>query len=160
MIVNLQGDEPLMPAACLDQVAGLLNKAPGADVASLYWPIETSAQVEDSNVVKVVLDGSGMALYFSRSVIPHPRNISVPAALQAGTQWNRHIGLYAYRASALKAFTGLPPTPLERAERLEQLRFLESGRRIAMERACEFIPAGVDTAEDLERVGQLIPGPA
>lgn len=157
LVVNLQGDEPLMPAACLGQVAELLEEASGADAASLYWPIESLSLVEDSNVVKVVVDGSGQALYFSRSVIPHPRNISIPAALQAGVRWNRHIGLYAYRAGALKDFAAMEPAPLERLEKLEQLRFLEAGRRIVMERACQLIPAGVDTAEDLERVRELLP---
>jgi 3-deoxy-manno-octulosonate cytidylyltransferase (CMP-KDO synthetase) len=158
LVVNLQGDEPLMPPACLDQAANILHKAPDADVASLYWPIDTAAAVHDSNVVKVVISGAGRALYFSRSVIPHPRNISVEAALQAGASWNRHIGLYAYRAGALRAFTKMPASPLESLEKLEQLRFLEAGRRIVMERACEYIPAGVDTAEDLERVRKLQTG--
>ena len=158
LVVNLQGDEPLMPPVCLDQAANILHKAPDADVASLYWPIDTAAAVHDSNVVKVVISGAGRALYFSRSVIPHPRNISVEAALQAGASWNRHIGLYAYRAGALRAFTKMPASPLESLEKLEQLRFLEAGRRIVMERACEYIPAGVDTAEDLERVRKLQTG--
>jgi len=155
LVVNLQGDEPLMPPGCLDQVANILQQAAGADVASLYWPIDTPVAVHDSNVVKVVVSGAGQALYFSRSVIPHPRNVSVEAAMQAGAGWNRHIGLYAYRASALRAFTKIPVSTLESLEKLEQLRFLEAGRRIVMERACEFIPAGVDTAEDLERVRKL-----
>jgi 3-deoxy-manno-octulosonate cytidylyltransferase (CMP-KDO synthetase) len=152
LVVNLQGDEPLMPPACLDQVASILQNAADADVASLYWPVDTPEAVHDSNVVKVVVSGEGRALYFSRSVIPHPRNVSVEAALQAGAGWNRHIGLYAYRAGALRAFTKMQASPLESLEKLEQLRFLEAGRCIVMERACEFIPAGVDTAEDLERV--------
>ena len=158
LVVNLQGDEPLMPPACLDQAAEILHKAPDADVASLYWPIDTPGEVQDSNVVKVVVSGAGRALYFSRSVIPYPRKVSVEAALQAGAGWNRHIGLYAYRAGALRSFTKMPASPLESLEKLEQLRFLEAGRRIVMERACEFIPAGVDTAEDLERVRKLQTG--
>ena len=156
LVVNLQGDEPLMPAACLDQVAQLLMREPCADAASLYWPIETPEEVEDHNAVKVVVDSFGKALYFSRSVIPHPRNLSVSDAMQAGTVWNRHIGLYAYRAGALRAFTQMPTGPLERLEKLEQLRFLEAGRHIAMERASQFIPAGVDTPGDLERIKTLI----
>ena len=158
LIVNLQGDEPLMPAACLDQAANLLQETAGADVASLYWPIDSAATVKDSNVVKVVVGGSGRALYFSRSVIPYPRNASIGEAMRSGAIWNRHIGLYAYRANVLKSFTAMQPTPLERLEKLEQLRFLETGRQIVMERACEFIPAGVDTAEDLERVREMFPG--
>jgi len=155
LVVNLQGDEPLMPAACLDQVAATLQKNSEADVASLYWPINSAEEVEDSNVVKVVVGEGGRALYFSRSVIPHPRGTDIESAILAGTSWKRHIGLYAYRADALKLFTSLSPSPLERLEKLEQLRFLEAGRSIAMEQACSFIPAGVDTAEDLERVRNL-----
>ena len=157
LIVNLQGDEPLMPPACLEQVAGLLQQDRSADVASLYWPINTVVEVEDPNVVKAVVDQQGAALYFSRSVIPFPRGASgVGQALAAGVSWKRHIGLYAYRAGALRAFAGMQATPLESLEKLEQLRFLESGRRIVMARASEFIPAGVDTPEDLERVQQLL----
>ncbi len=158
LVVNLQGDEPLVPAACLDQVAGILDKTAGTDIASLYWSIETSLSVGDSNVVKVVIAESGQALYFSRSMIPHPRNVSAEAAMHAGFKWNRHIGLYAYRARVLKAFAAIRPTPLESLEKLEQLRFLEAGYRISMERACEFIPSGVDTVEDLERVRKLQAG--
>ena len=152
LIVNLQGDEPLMPAACLAQAAELLVREPLADVASLYWPIDSPREAGDPNTVKVVLDRSGFALYFSRSLIPHPR------ASKPVSGWKRHIGLYAYRAGALRAFSGMEPSPLEQAERLEQLRFLEAGRRIIMARACELIPAGVDTPEDLERVRRMIPG--
>ncbi|NCF62174.1 MAG: 3-deoxy-manno-octulosonate cytidylyltransferase [Gammaproteobacteria bacterium] len=159
LVVNLQGDEPLMPAACLEQTAELLDKTPGSDVASLYWPIDLPAEVEDPNVVKVVVDEAGHALYFSRSVVPHPRNFSsVSCAMNSGAAWKRHIGLYAYRVRALKAFTSMAPSPLESVEKLEQLRFLEAGQGIIMARACEFIPAGVDTPDDLERVRGLIAG--
>jgi len=158
LVVNLQGDEPLMPAACLDQVAEILDKTPGASVASLYWPIETSEEVEDSNVVKVVLCSTGLAMYFSRSVIPYPRGTGVESAIEAGVTWNRHIGLYAYRAGALRAFTVLPESPLEQLEKLEQLRFLEAGRQIVMEQARLFIPTGVDTPGDLDYVRQIIAG--
>jgi len=158
LVVNLQGDEPLMPAACLDQVAEILQGAPDAAVASLYWPIESAEDVANSNVVKVVMDGSGKALYFSRSVIPHPRNASIEAVLQEQAAWRRHIGLYAYRASALRAFTAMPVSPLEHLEKLEQLRFIEAGNLIRMECACSHIPAGVDTPDDLERVRKLLYG--
>jgi 3-deoxy-manno-octulosonate cytidylyltransferase (CMP-KDO synthetase) len=157
LIVNLQGDEPLMPARCLDQAARLLDDDQRADVASLYWPIRDASDVEDPNVVKVVVGSDQSALYFSRSVIPYPRAFSPSAqALEAGVRWNRHIGLYAYRARALRSFATTQPTALESAEKLEQLRFLESGKRIAMGQAEEFIPAGVDTPEDLDRVRQLL----
>jgi 3-deoxy-manno-octulosonate cytidylyltransferase (CMP-KDO synthetase) len=157
LIVNLQGDEPLMPAACLDQVAAVLAADPDADVASLYWPLDSSEEITNPNVVKVVTGQGGHALYFSRSVVPFPRNWdTVEAALQSGIKWQRHVGLYAYRAGALRAFTAMQATPLESAEKLEQLRFLESGRKIRMAQACQFIPAGVDTEHDLERVRNVI----
>jgi len=148
-----------MPPACLDQAAALLTRDTTAAVASLYWPIGEPEELVDPNVVKVVTAQDGTALYFSRSVIPHPRGFAdAGEALQTGQHWKRHIGLYAYRASALRAFTALAATPLEATEKLEQLRFLESGRRIAMARAIEFIPAGVDTPEDLRRVRDLLEG--
>ena len=157
LIVNLQGDEPVMPASCLDQVAGLLQRDGQADVASLYWPIGEAAEARDPNVVKVVTDRHGHALYFSRSEIPHARDATAIAGHRhGGCPWKRHIGLYAYRAGALRAFAAMGPSPLEVMEHLEQLRFLESGHGIAMAEACDFIPAGVDTPEDLERVRRLI----
>lgn len=149
LVVNLQGDEPLMPAACLDQVAGLLAADPAADVATLFWPIADAAEAGDPNVVKVVTGRDGAALYFSRSPIPFPRG---DRAVAGPPGWKRHVGLYAYRAAALQAFTGWDPTPLERTERLEQLRFLENGRRIVLAEATEHIPAGVDSPGDLARV--------
>jgi len=159
LVVNLQGDEPLMPPACLDQAAALLAHAAAAAVASLYWPIADPEELVDPNVVKVATALDGTALYFSRSVIPHPRGFAdAGQALNTGPHWKRHIGLYAYRASALRAFTAQPATPLESTEKLEQLRFLESGHRIMMAQATEFIPAGVDTPEDLRRVRELLEG--
>ncbi len=157
LVVNLQGDEPLMPPVCLDQAAALLAGDPGAAAASLYWPITDAAEAADPNAVKVVVDQDGAALYFSRSVIPHPRGFpDLDAALQAGLDWKRHIGLYAYRAGALRTFAATPATPLESAEKLEQLRFLEHGLRVVMAQAVEFIPGGVDTPEDLQRVANLL----
>jgi len=156
VVVNLQGDEPLMPAACLDQVAELLQSSSAADVASLYYPIRTADEISDSNVVKVVLGQSGHALYFSRSVIPFPRGLDLEQATVRGYKWKRHVGLYAYRAGALKAFTKMSPSPLESMEKLEQLRFLEAGHTIAMACAVDFIPAGVDTPADLERVREML----
>jgi len=152
LIVNLQGDEPLMPPECLDQVARLLERNAGADVASLYLPVTDPAEAHDPNVVKVVTDAAGRALYFSRAPIPFERDPH--AADRAG--WKRHVGLYAYRAGALRAFTRTEPAALERTEKLEQLRFLESGRIIVMGRALAPVPAGVDTPADLERVRRLL----
>jgi 3-deoxy-manno-octulosonate cytidylyltransferase (CMP-KDO synthetase) len=159
LIVNLQGDEPLMPAECLQQVAGLLDKTPAASAASLYWPIEEAQELEDPNAVKVVMSQQGLALMFSRSVLPFPRDFtSATEALASGIKWHRHLGLYAYRAAGLKKFTDTAPTPLEQTEHLEQLRYLESGGSIVMEQACKHIPAGVDTPADLERVRNTISG--
>lgn len=153
LVVNLQGDEPEMPPECLDQVARILSDDSAADAASLYQEIDDPQEIRDPNAVKVVVDSRGRALYFSRSVIPACRQwASVEQAVTAGHAWKRHIGLYAYRAGALKRFTHLEPSPLEQSERLEQLRILESGGRIVMAAAQSAVPAGVDTPADLERV--------
>lgn len=157
LIVNLQGDEPLMPAACLDQVARLLAADESAQVASLYWPLDRAEEVYDPHCVKVVMAADGAALLFSRSVIPFPRQwTDVQTALDAGLRWHRHIGLYAYRAAALQAFSNHAPTPLECMEKLEQLRVLECGGRIIMAQACCFIAAGIDSPEDLERARNIL----
>lgn len=156
LVVNLQGDEPMMPAVCLDQLAALLDERMDCEVASLYWPITEASEVQNPNAVKVVLDVDNTALFFSRSPIPYPRGFTdIKAAMTAGVEWKRHLGLYAYRIKALRAYTAAKPTPLEMTERLEQLRIMEQGGRIAMARACEFIPAGIDTLEDLERVRKI-----
>ena len=158
LVVNLQGDEPLMPPACLDQVATLLAGDAMADCASLFWPIDDAAELRDDNVVKVVTAADGSAIYFSRAVIPYPRDgfdpppATAPGAPVVGVQWKRHVGLYAWRVGALRRFTRLPQGQLERVEKLEQLRLLENGGRILMAQACQFIPAGVDTPADLHRV--------
>jgi 3-deoxy-manno-octulosonate cytidylyltransferase (CMP-KDO synthetase) len=153
VIVNLQGDEPQMPAACLDQVASLLAASGSSEVATLYWPIASAEQVCDPNAVKVVFAAGGQALYFSRSPLPFARDhASVETAMQAGLRWYRHLGLYAYRNRSLQAFTGLPAGALEQTERLEQLRFLEHGRPIVVAQALQAIPPGVDSPADLERV--------
>jgi 3-deoxy-manno-octulosonate cytidylyltransferase (CMP-KDO synthetase) len=157
LVVNLQGDEPLMPAACLDQVAALLDQHADCEVASLYWPMTASDEIENPNAVKVVTDCENRALYFSRAPIPYARGFTeLNAALSAGIEWKRHLGLYAYRLAALRRYTACIPTPLEKAERLEQLRMMEQGGRIAMAKACEFIPAGVDTRDDLERIRHIL----
>jgi 3-deoxy-manno-octulosonate cytidylyltransferase (CMP-KDO synthetase) len=157
LVVNLQGDEPLMPPACLQQVAALLDGRPDCEVASLYWPITDTAEVKNPNAVKVVTDVHNRALYFSRHPIPYARSFaSISDAMKAGIEWKRHLGLYAYRLAALRRYTASAPTPLEMSERLEQLRIMEQGGRIAMAAACEFIPAGIDTPQDLQRVRKII----
>lgn len=147
IVVNLQGDEPLMPSACLHQVAALLHADPGAQLATLWLPILDEHEWEDPNVVKVVSDRYGRALYFSRAPIPWPR----AGGFQAGRA-RRHIGLYAYRARALREWAGLPPAELEQLESLEQLRALAAGWRIIGAQACAPIPPGIDTPQDLARL--------
>ena len=126
-------------------------------MATLAEPVSDAGELFDPNVVKVVTGRDSQALYFSRSAIPFLRD---PAAVSAHRHdagaWKRHIGLYAYRAGALRAFTRTAPAALEKTEKLEQLRFLESGRVIVMARACAPIPTGVDTPEDLEPVRSLL----
>lgn len=149
IVVNVQGDEPGMPPALIDQVATLLMAHPDAGVASLYTDLtDAEGTLGDANVVKVVVGLDDKALYFSRAPIPHDRDGDSPAA---GTG-KRHIGLYAYRVSALRAFTEWSPSPLEGREKLEQLRFMEHGVSIAMARACMPTPMGVDTEHDLTLV--------
>jgi len=157
LVVNLQADEPLMPPACLDQVAALLIQRADCEVASLYWPINDAEEVQNPNAVKVVTDNENRALYFSRSPIPYARGfMDIGTAIAAGIEWRRHLGLYAYRLAALRDFSSNPSTPLEKSERLEQLRIMEQGGRIAMAMACEFIPAGIDTEGDLKRVRKIL----
>lgn len=152
VVVNLQGDEPLMPAACLDQVAGVLEADTGADMATLWTPVTDPREADSPDVVKVVCRGDGRALYFSRAVIPRAR------AGDTGPL-RRHVGLYAYRAGRLRQWPMLPASALEMCESLEQLRALDAGWRIATAEAAEAIPAGVDTPADLERVRAiLVPG--
>ncbi len=153
IVVNLQGDEALMPEACLKQVAQLLQKRPGTDAASLFWPIGEAAEFADPNAVKVVVDEQSNALYFSRGAIPG-QYLEGPQFVSGAA--NRHIGLYAYRVSTLRRFAESPPGRLEAIEKLEQLRILEWGGSITMSQACAFIPAGVDTPADLERVRERL----
>lgn len=150
IVVNLQGDEPLMPPACLAQVADLLAADPAADMATLWTPIIDAVEADRPDVVKIVCARDGRALYFSRARIPHDREG------RGEPLPRRHVGLYAYRAGRLRAWPDLPPSALERCERLEQLRALEAGWRIVAAEAAEAIPAGVDTPADLERVRAVL----
>ena len=158
MVVNVQGDEPLMPPAVIDQVAGLV--AGECEVATLSVPITAAADVFNPNVVKVVADGHGRALYFSRAPIPWSRAAfgaaRPPAALPTGGRWQRHVGIYAYRVRALKEFVAWSPGALEQVEALEQLRLLEHGRGIALAEALATVPGGVDTPADAERVRAVL----
>lgn len=152
IIVNLQGDEPLMPVVNLRQVARLLAEHPEAAVATLYEPLEAFEQRSNPNVVKLVQRLDGQVLYFSRASIPFDRD-NTYADLSG--PWKRHIGLYAYRKSALDAFVSWPESALERIERLEQLRFMEQGFSIVAAEAEAQVPAGVDTQADLDLVRRL-----
>jgi len=145
IVVNVQGDEPLVPPALIARVAAALAADAGASVATACHPIHDAAEFANPNVVKVVLDAKGRALYFSRAGIPYPRDGGAPAGY-------RHVGLYAYRMAFLRRYAGLAPAPLERAEQLEQLRVLWHGERIAVVVEDSAIPPGVDTPADLEAV--------
>jgi 3-deoxy-manno-octulosonate cytidylyltransferase (CMP-KDO synthetase) len=160
ILVNVQGDEPQMPPALIDQVAADLAAHAAARIATLCEPVASATELFDPNVVKVVRDELGYALYFSRAVIPWDRAAFAVAtpALPAGTVHYRHIGLYAYRAGFVRAYVAWPPCALERVEMLEQLRALWHGQRIYVGIARETPGHGVDTAQDLERVEQLLRG--
>ena len=148
ILVNVQGDEPLIDPGLIKDVAALLARESGASVATAAHPIHDQAALANPNVVKVVLDAAGYALYFSRSLIPYPRD--------AGGIWYRHAGIYAYRAGFLKKFSSMKPSPLEQTEALEQLRALWYGYRIAVAVSQAAIPPGVDTPQDLEAVRRMM----
>lgn len=154
IIVNVQGDEPLIPAVVINQVALNLAQHPQAGAASLSEAIEDLQTVFDPNAVKVVCDSVGYALYFSRACIPWVRDSYGTSAehLPPYQLAQRHIGIYAYRVSLLKEFVAWPQALLEQVEKLEQLRILANGHKIHMQAACEKVPGGVDTEEDLQRV--------
>ena len=149
IVVNIQGDEPLMPVANIQRVAAMLDETGGADMATLMEPL-VLADAEQQSVVKVVASETGRALYFSRSAIPFCREGGIPAPLF------RHIGLYAYRAGFLDTFVGWPPAAAEQSESLEQLRALAHDAHIQIELAPEAVPAGVDTESDLAAVRALL----
>ena len=156
IIVNVQGDEPLIPPAVISQVATNLHNSNEASVATLSAPITESDDIFNVNAVKVVTDKNGLALYFSRATIPWNRdefnadNQSADCLDKSNLQ--RHIGIYAYRVSFLKQYAQLAVSPLESIEKLEQLRVLWHGFKIHVQQAIEVPPAGVDTADDLQRV--------
>ena len=157
LVVNVQGDEPLLDPALMRRMAAVLAERPDAAIATACHPIDDAAEAFNPNVVKVVLDAKGYALYFSRATIPWARDAFAAAkdALPAGLPLYRHYGLYAYRAAFLRAFPGLAPAPIERFEALEQLRALWHGYRIAVEVTHGTPAPGIDTPEDLARVRAL-----
>ena len=182
VVVNVQADEPLIDPATIGAVARLLQARPECDIATVAHPLRRLEELFDPNVVKVVTDAAGLALLFSRAPIPWSREHFAVAAgsaggqarrgpqgeggRQAADQWPadlqalRHVGLYAYRAGFLQRFRQLSPAPIERAEKLEQLRALWHGSRIAVLQVDASLPPGVDTPEDLARVRALLAGAA
>lgn len=152
LVVNVQGDEPLIPPELINQVAQTLADNAACAISTVAVPIVDAAEISNPNVVKVVLNRSNEALYFSRSVIPFVRD----AQSEVPVTHLRHLGIYAYRADFLQAYTRLEPAPPELAEALEQLRALWNGYRIAVHTANKAPPAGVDTIEDLERVRRIM----
>ncbi len=154
IVVNVQGDEPLIEPALIAEVAATLAAAPDAAMGTVCCPLTELAEFTNPNIVKVVLDRSGYALYFSRAPIPYPRDAFGSGAVVLPAQLNahRHLGLYAYRCAFLHAYSTLEPAPLERFEALEQLRVLWHGFRIAAHVSAIAPVAGVDTEQDLIRV--------
>ncbi len=161
ILVNVQGDEPLIPAAVIEQVARNLAANSHCDIATLCEPIESAADLFNANIVKAVFDQSGRALYFSRAPVPWHRDAFSAGqvdSLPPGSWW-RHIGMYAYRVGLLHRFVQWLPAALETTEALEQLRAMANGASIHIEPACEAVPGGVDTAADLQRVQALFARP-
>lgn len=159
LVVNVQGDEPLIDPALISACAGLLQARPECSVATAAHAIHDLEDFLNPNVVKVVTDQAHRALYFSRAPIPWWRDGAQAGQAQLPpVPALRHIGLYAYRAATLRRFPTLSPAPLEQVESLEQLRFLWQGERIAVHLAAEAPPAGVDTPEDLARVRRFFTG--
>ena len=159
VIVNLQGDEPMMAPACLDQVADLLaDKSEVASMATLCEQIHSAADIFDPNTVKVIIDQHGCAMYFSRAPIPWHRDSfnDATSEMPDAQSYFRHIGLYAYRASFIRHYLEAEVCPLEKTESLEQLRVLYMGHKIRIAPAIESTGPGVDTEADLIRVEALI----
>ncbi len=162
VVVNVQGDEPLIPPAVIDQVAGNLQGCTDASVATLSHLISNAEELFDPNAVKVISDSQGLALYFSRAPVPWDRDSFAQSRDQLSESLlfqsklcQRHLGIYAYRVGLLNRFVIWGESPLEQIERLEQLRILWQGERIHVAPACELPPAGVDTQEDLDRIREL-----
>jgi 3-deoxy-manno-octulosonate cytidylyltransferase (CMP-KDO synthetase) len=157
IIVNVQGDEPLIPPAVINQVAANLAANPQAGMATLAEPLQDVAQLTNPNIVKLVRDYQQMAMYFSRAPMPWARDafMNGVTTLAVPELYLRHLGIYAYRVSFLNAYVQWPPAVLEQVEALEQLRALYYGVKIHVDLAAVNLPAGVDTLADLERVRLL-----
>ncbi len=151
IVVNVQGDEPFINKEPLEKVLDVFRNDPvkEVDLASVMREITDIKEIENPNNVKVIVDQKGFALYFSRSVIPYPREVNV------GVRYMQHIGIYAFRKEALLDFYRLPMLSLEASEKLEQLRYLEYGKRIRMVETSH-VGIGIDTPEDLEKARKMI----
>jgi len=160
IVDNVQGDEPLIPASVINQVAGNLAANPAAGIATLCEPVTSAADFFNPNVVKVIADEQGLALYFSRAPIPWHRDAFAAGTdnAEAPTLARRHLGIYAYRVALLRDFVQWPPAAMERLESLEQLRALANGVRIHVADAVAAVPPGVDTPEDLEALRRRLAG--
>jgi 3-deoxy-manno-octulosonate cytidylyltransferase (CMP-KDO synthetase) len=156
IVVNLQGDEPMMPPAVIAGVAAALRDLPRADIATAAAPIISLREFLDPNCVKALCDADGKALYFSRAPVPWPRDDVAANQPSRFAGALRHIGIYAYRVRSLLRFAALAPTPLEITEKLEQLRALEHGMHIQLLTLAQSPPGGVDTPADLERVRAVL----
>lgn len=157
VVINVQGDEPLMPPAVVEQLATALQDDPQLGMATLAEPIVSNGDLEDPNIVKVVCDLESRALYFSRAPIPYFRDRKAPVLSEQEIRElapRRHIGIYGFRVAALARFVTLTDSRLERLEMLEQLRWLEAGEDLLVLDSCDAVPGGVDTPADLERVIQ------
>jgi 3-deoxy-manno-octulosonate cytidylyltransferase (CMP-KDO synthetase) len=159
IVVNLQGDEPMMPAGVIADVAHALHARPDCGIATAAAPIGDIAEFLDPSCVKVLRAEDGSALYFSRAPVPWPREQALSGRPTAATGAWRHVGLYAYRVRSLLLFAAWPPAALESIEKLEQLRALEHGMRIHVLVLDAALPAGVDTPADLERVRAILGRP-
>lgn len=158
IIVNVQGDEPLIDPGLIAQVAEALDSRSDAVVSTACHPMRDAQDIFNPNVVKVVLDAKGYALYFSRAPIPWARDAYAGGGREppAGLPCYRHAGIYGYRAGFLRRYAGLAPSPLEHFEALEQLRVLWHGYRIAVSVSEREVPPGVDTPQDLDKIRRLI----
>ena len=157
IIVNVQGDEPLLPAQLVQQVAQLLVDQPESSMSTLCEPIHQLEEFQRDSIVKVVMSKHNQALYFSRATIPYDRDGAKQAEQKLHNQAYRHLGLYAYRVKLLQEYVTWEMGVLEKLESLEQLRVLENGHRIAISVAEVSLPPGVDTQQDLDRLNQLDP---
>ena len=160
IIVNVQGDEPLIPPSVINQVAANLAANPSCQMATLCEPIDDADSLFNPNVVKVLSDINGLALTFSRAPLPWARDEFArdPDALPSDVPYRRHIGIYAYRVSFLHQYVQWPPAQLEQLESLEQLRAMANGVAIHVAPATEVVPGGVDTPADLERLRKQLGG--